>query len=137
MLSPQQRRNLYAARRYLGLDLENEFGLRIPFDVYYKDPGVAAKHPDLGIDKDFLVPWEPGLAHGPTSARFAVVDYNGDTGTLVPPAKWDAGQNAFTDSDGKPLKNIEGVKAVKDNLQFHQVHAWAIVQNALDFYESG
>jgi hypothetical protein len=137
MLSPKQRRTLYAARRYLGLDLEKEFELRIPFDVYYKDPGVAAKNPDLGIDKDFLVPWEPGLLDGPTSARFAVVDYNGDTGTLIPPAKWNAELNAFTDTDDKPLKDIEGIKAVKDNLQFHQVHAWAVVQNALDFYESG
>lgn len=137
MLSPEQRRTLYAARRYLGLDLEKEFELRIPFDVYYKDPGVAAKNPDLGIDQDFLVPWEPGLAHGPTSARFAVVDYNGDTGKLIPPAKWDAAQNAFTGTDDKPLKDIKDIKAVKDNLQFHQVHAWAIVQNALDFYESG
>src|SRR4051794_18237087 len=113
MLSPQQRRALYAARRYLGLDLEKEFELRIPFDVYYKDPGVAAKNPDLGIDKGFLVPWEPGLLDGPTSARFAVVDYNADTATLTPPAKWDDDQNAFTGTDGKPLKDIQGVEAVK------------------------
>ena len=137
MLSPQQRRDLYAARRYLGMDLEKKFGLRIPFDVYYKDPGVAAKNPDLDIDENFFVAWEPGLASGPTSARFAVVDYNADTGTLIPPAKWDAEQNAFTGTDGKPLKDIKGIDAIKDNLQFHQVHAWAIVQNALDFYESG
>jgi hypothetical protein len=136
-LTAVERRTLYAARGYLGLDLEKKFQIRIRFDVYYQDPGVAAKKPELGIDKDFFVPWEPGLADGPTSARFAVVDYNADAGTLTPPAKWDAKQNAFTGTDGKPLKDIEGIKAVKDNLQFHQVHAWAIVQNALDFYESG
>jgi hypothetical protein len=136
-LTPEQRRTLYAARRYLGLDLEKKFQLRIRFDVYYQDPAIAAKNPELGIDKDFFVPWEPGLANGPTSARFAVVDYNGDAGTLTPPAEWDAQQNAFTGTDGKPLKGSEDIKAVKDNLQFHQVHTWAIVQNALDFYESG
>ena len=136
-LTAVQRRSLYAARRYLGLGLEKKFELRIKCDVYYQDPAVAAKNPDLGIDKEFYVPWEPGLADGPTSARFAVVDYNADAGTLTPPAKWDSRQNAFADTDGKPLKDIDGIKAVKDNLQFHQVHVWAIVQNALDFYESG
>ena len=65
------------------------------------------------------------------------MDYNADTGTLTPPAKWDVEQNAFVGTDNKPLKDIEGIQAVKDNLQFHQVHVWAIVQNALDFYEGG
>jgi hypothetical protein len=136
-LTAVERRNLYAARRYLGLGLEKKLKIRIRFDVYYQDPAVAAKKPDLGIDKEFFVPWEPGLTDGPTSARFAVVDYNADAGTLAPPAKWDAQHDTFTGIDGKALKDIEGIKAVKDNLQFHQVHAWAIVQNALDFYESG
>src|SRR5215207_6377316 len=136
-LKAAERRALYAARHHIGLALEKKFELRIPFDVYYQDPRVAAANPDLGLDKDFYVRWEPGLTDGPTSARFAVVDYNADTGTLTPPAKWDAKQNAFVGADGKPLKDIEGIEAVKDNLQFHQVHVWAIVQNALDFYESG
>jgi hypothetical protein len=137
VLTDSERRALYAARRFVGLALEKKLGLRIPFDVYFQDPAVAEKKPNLGFDKDFYVPWEPGLADGPTSARFAVVDYNGDTGTLTPPAKWDDAQSAFLGSDGKPLKGDPDVKAVKANLQFHQVHVWAVVQNALDFYESG
>jgi hypothetical protein len=136
-LSPSERRGLYAARRFLGLALEKKLGLRIPFDVYFQDPAVAEKDPKLRFNDDFSVPWEPGLADGPTSARFAVVDYNGDTGTLTPPAKWDDAEGVFLGSDGKPLKGDPDVKIVKANLQFHQVHAWAIVQNALDFYESG
>lgn len=137
ILTPVERRTLYAARRYVGLALEKKLGLRVPFDVYFQDPAVAEKDPELGFDKDFFVLWEPGIADGPTSARFAVVDYNGDTGTLTPPAKWDDGQSAFLGSDGKPLTGSSDTKAVKANLQFHQVHVWAIVQNALDFYESG
>jgi hypothetical protein len=137
ILTPAERRTLYAARRYVGLALEKKLDLRIHFDVYFQDPGVAEKYPDLGFDEDFYVPWEPGIADGPTSARFAVVDYNGETGTLTPPAKWDDEQSAFLGSDGKPLRGSADTKAVKANLQFHQVHVWAIVQNALDFYESG
>jgi hypothetical protein len=95
----------------------------------------CAEHPDLGFDKNFFVPWEPGLADGPTSSRFAVVDYNGDTGTLTPPAKWDDDRNGFIGTDGQLLNGQ--TKDVRNNLQFHQVHGWAIVQNALDFYESG
>jgi len=132
-LTATERNALYAARRYIGLGLEKKLNIRIPFDVYFQDPLVAAKHPELGFDKNFFVLWEPGLAEGPTSARFAVVDYNGDTGTLTPPAKWDDKQSAFLGTDGKPLKGIATVKEVKANLQFHQVHVWALVQNALDF----
>src|SRR6202000_1339679 len=65
---------LYAARRYLGLATLKEIGLRIPVEVYFKDPDVAAEFKNAGFDKDFTTPWEPGLRDGPTSARFAVVD---------------------------------------------------------------
>ncbi len=131
-LTAAERRTLYAARRYVGLDLEKKFGLRIKFGVYFQDPLVAEEHPKYGFDENFYVPWEPGLADGPTSARFAVVDYNSDTGTLAAPAKWNAEKNAFVGADNEPL----GPKS-KDALQFHQVHVWAVVQNALDYFESG
>jgi hypothetical protein len=49
----------------------------------------------LAFDEAF-VSWEPGLADGPTSARFAVVDYDGHTETLAPPARWDPRRNAFS-----------------------------------------
>jgi hypothetical protein len=131
-LTAAERKILYAARQYVGLGLEKKFNLRVRFDVYFQDPAVAAKNANIGFDDAFFVPWEPGFADGPTSARFAVVDYNADTGTLTPPAKWDSRQNAFVGNDGKVLD-----RNVKDSLQFHQVHVWAIIQNALDFYESG
>jgi hypothetical protein len=131
-LTAAEREILYAARRYVGLGLEKKLNLRIKLDVYFQDPLVAEIGKKIGFDDEFFVPWEPGLADGPTSARFAVVDYNADTGTVTPPAKWQPKQNVFVGPDGQTLD-----RDAKDRLEFHQVHVWAIVQNALDFFESG
>lgn len=126
------RTRFYAARAFLDREDQARIGLQIPFDVYFQDPFVAEKYPDLGFDGGFLVPWEPRLADGPTSARFAVVDYNGDTGTLTPPARWSEDLDTFVGPDGQRLDRDQV------NLpQFHQVSAWAIAQRALDFFESG
>ena len=68
----------------------------------------------------------------PTSARFAIVDYDGGTEVLNPPARWDGDLGKFVDSKGKVLD--------RDNLdspQFRQMNVWATLQNALDFFESG
>ena len=82
-LAPADRAALYAARRFIGSSLERTLKIRIPFDVYFQDPLVAAENPKLAFDEDCFVPWEPGLGDGPTSARFAVVDYDGHTETLA------------------------------------------------------
>ncbi len=126
------RMGLYAASQFLSLDAEKELGLQIPFDVYLQDPLVAEEDPKFGFDEGFHVRWEPGIGDGPTSSRFAVVDYNGDTGRIAPMAQWDAKNNRFKDPDGKVLD--------KDNvepLQFHQVNVWAVLQRALTFFEEG
>src|SRR2546421_11986905 len=86
--------DLYAARRYLGLATLKETGLRMPVDVYFKDPAVAETFEGAGIDKDFTTLWEPGLRDGPTSARFAVVDYDSTSNTVTPPAIWDRKANS-------------------------------------------
>ena len=131
-LSPSERTALYGARRFINSGLEEKFRLRIPFDIYFQDPLVAAANPKLAFDENCPVPWEPGLADGPTSARFAVVDYDGHLETLTAPARWDADASGFVDPQGIRLdRNNTGV------LQFHQVNVWAIVQRALDFFESG
>ncbi len=126
------RRSLYAASQYLDSSTEVELGLQIPFEVYLQDPLVAEEDPKFGFDEEFQVRWEPGLADGPTSARFAVVDYNGDTGHVAPMAKWDDKRERFLDPEGKILDrdNVEP-------LQFHQVNVWAILQRALAFFEQG
>lgn len=120
---------LYANRQALGTKLRKKMGVSIPFEVYFQDPFVAKKDPLFGFDKKCHVDWEPGLADGPTSARFAVVDYNGDTETLAPPAQWDRDKMKFVHGDV-----VLGEKS-KDTLQFHQVNVWAVLQRALGFFE--
>jgi hypothetical protein len=89
-LSLERRRQLYAARQFLPRDAQKELGLHLRLPVYFKDPKVAADLPDFGIDATFEAPWEPGLADRPTSARFAVVDWDETSGRLTPPARWSA-----------------------------------------------
>jgi hypothetical protein len=126
------RMSLYAASKHLSTASREELGLRIPFDVYLQDPYVNKTDPKYGFDKDFFVNWEPGIANGPTSARFAVVDFNADTGTIIPMAIWDEKQEAFL----APDKTILDRK--NSNLpQFHQVNVWAVLQRALSFFEEG
>jgi len=123
------RLQLYAAARYLGTGPEEELGLQIPFSVYLQDPQVADDDPMFGFDEVF-VRWEPGLSDGPTSARFAVVDYNGDTGQVVPMARWDSKTERFLGPADDILDSDHA-----DLMQFHHVNAWATVQRALDFFE--
>jgi hypothetical protein len=130
-LTAAERRQVYAARRFIGSELEEKLRIRVPFDVYFQDPMVAATDPELGFDPHCFVPWEPGLTDGPTSARFAVVDYDAHTETIAPPARWDAASDSFLDPDGRRVD-----RANADSVQFHQVNVWAIAQRALDFFES-
>jgi hypothetical protein len=90
LLNVTTRTRLYATRRTLPLSVQQDTGLRFHVDVYFKDPSVATNNPAAAIDTEFEVPWEPGITHGPTSARFAVVDYDASTGVLEEPARWDA-----------------------------------------------
>jgi hypothetical protein len=131
-LNSHERNSVYAASRYLSSDLEKKLGTKIKFDVYFQDPLVAAENKKLAFDDDFYVRWEPGLSDGPTSARFVVVDYNVETNTLAKPAKWMASDNKFVDPNKRDIS-----KRIKNSLQFHQVNVWAILQNALDFFENG
>ena len=126
------RMGAYAASSYIQSEVEKALQVQIPFDVYLQDPLVAEDDPRAGFDDNFYVSWEPGLTDGPTSARFAIVDFNSDTGVLIPKAKWNQTEGQFYDVDNKPLD-----KSNLDNLQFHQVNVWAILQRALDFFEDG
>ncbi len=126
------RSSLYAAAKYLNLSTEKELGLRIPCDVYLQDPLVAKEDPRFGFDEGVFVQWEPGISDGPTSSRFAVVDYNGDTGHLAPMARWDEKREMFVDPKGKVLDRNN-----TSTLQFHQVNVWGVLQRALAFFEEG
>jgi hypothetical protein len=131
MLKNEDLRNAYAARYVLNSDLEKKLGVQIPFDAYLQDPLVAKNEPLFGFEKIDNIQWEPGLADGPTSARFAVVDYNGDTDTIVLPAIWDMEQSRFIKDDKTLDRNNSS------SLQFHQVNVWVAVQRALSFYQEG
>lgn len=127
-VSPDDRVALYAASRHIPSDFKRDV-LQVPFTTYMQDPAVAKDNPALGFNEHLCVDWEPGLSDGPTSARFAVVDYNADTDELTAPAEWDEKQQKF----------VIGGQVVDQKTaslpQFHQVSVWATVQRALEFFE--
>lgn len=130
-LPKEDRIPLYAAARYLGLETERKLRLRIPFAVYFKDPSLANNVPGNVLDELFLVRWEPGLSDGPTSARFAVVDFDATTNTLERPSVWNDDEEVFYSPDKVKLD-----AHAQETRHFRQVSTWALVQNALDFFES-
>ncbi|MBZ9801097.1 serine protease [Mesorhizobium sp. ES1-6] len=130
-LSADETQNVYSSRRFLDVATQKKLGLRIRFDTYYKDPLIAKNNPGVEIDGDFYVPWEPRIGAGPTSARFAVVDYDSTTNRLEKPAEWSRKEKAFLDPDGRKIDRTQ-----KETAHFRQVSTWAILQNTLDFFES-
>ena len=87
--------DLYEARQYLGLDTLKETGLRMPVEVYFKDPEVAetSRAPASTMTSPRL--GSPAFGDGPTSARFAVVDYDATRNILTPPAIWNRKKNCY------------------------------------------
>jgi hypothetical protein len=129
-VSPSTRVALYARSASLPSEFREEAGLLLPFTTYFQDPFVGKNDPQTNLNEETKVPWEPGFADGPTSARFAIVDYNADTGALEPPAVWNEPLQAFVGVKGQKID-----KDAVDTLQFHQVSVWALLQCALAFYE--
>lgn len=128
LLTKEDRINLYQTARFLDLKTRQRIGLTVPCQIYVQDPSTGAIEPELGLQEIHLR-WEPSLGDGPTSSRLAVVDYDGDTGALQPPARWSPKSFTFLTDDGKP------VNEAKDSRQFAQVNAWATVQRVLEYYE--
>jgi hypothetical protein len=128
-ISPDDRVSLYSVAHHLPEGFKEKAGLRICLSTYFKDPFIAETNPTEGIDDQALVDWEPNLTDGPTSARFAVVDYNADEQTLAAPAEWDEKQQTFvrgtTVLDGKDPSIV----------QFHQVNVWTLLQQTLALFE--
>lgn len=129
-ISPDTRVALYARSALLPREFKEEAGLLLPFTTYFQDPFVGKNDPETNLNEETKVPWEPGFADGPTSARFAIVDYNADTGAIEPPAVWDEPSQAFLGVKGQRI-----TRDAVDTLQFHQVSVWALLQCALAFYE--
>ena len=122
------RKNLYQAARFLDLDTRERIGMTVPIQVQVEDPLTGAGQKELDRQEIHLR-WEPSIGDGPTSARLAVVDYDGDTGTLHPPAVWDEKKLKFFTHDGKELSEAPG------SPECLQVNAWATVQQVLEYYE--
>lgn len=136
VLSPGQRREVYTLVDRIESSLERKIGLRLPMTVFAQDPHVAAEDPEAGLDEAYHVPWEPGLEDGPTSARFAVVDYNADSEVLTPPAVWDDRANAFRlPATGDKKGKIIDADQI-DTAHFRQVNCWAVLQRTLSLFES-
>jgi hypothetical protein len=131
-ISPEERLTLYVHAHDLEADFKKKCGLSLPFAAYFQDPFVAKQDPAGGINEEVFVAWEPGLADGPTSCRFAVVDYNADTGKLEAPAVWSEDAQAYVGTDGKKLD-----ESTVATFQFQQVSLWATLQRALEFFEEG
>ncbi len=150
--------NLYQVYRFLDKETRQRVGLMLKIPVFIQDPMVAMENPTLGI-QGIQVRLEAGLGDGPTSARIAVVDFNGDSQTLRQPITWekdeswfrmpsDAGQDAgfmlpdappdISDEE-KPEKYLpeyrQFISTVLKNPYYHQMNVWAVVQRVLEFYE--
>ena len=125
--------NLHRARHILSKDNKKELGLLMPVDVYVQDPYVAESNQGLALN-EILVECEPELMAGPTSARIAVVDYDADTNHLANAAQWDRkNRRFFFEHEGE---EVPITRAHRNEFQFHQVNAWAIIQSVLNMYEA-
>ena len=113
---------LYQASQYLSKETKKRLKLMTSAEIYVQDPEVEKHNPKLGVN-EIQLEWEPGMADGPTSARVAVVDYNAETGVVAPPVKWDEEKRRFLGTEDRT------------SFKFHQVNAWAVVQNTLSFFE--
>jgi hypothetical protein len=126
------RDNLYFAAPWLSLENKKALGLTVPAWIYVQDPLVAQRKRRLGLE-EIPVSRERNLDHGPTSARIAVVDYDGDKNELHDPARWHPRKGRFVFYQNR--HPIEIGREHPDTYQFHQVNVWAIIQRILDFYE--
>jgi hypothetical protein len=124
--------NLYHAAHLLSGDIKKELGLLMPVDVYVQDP-VVAKRVRAALNTIY-VDREPDLMDGPTSSRIAVVDYDADTDRLEPPAQWDSRKGCFVFKHKG--ESVPITKAHREEPQFHQLNAWAIIQSVLAMYEA-
>lgn len=89
----------YAAAKYLTLASEKDLGVLSHFDVYQQHLQVAITYSELAFTED-LVKWDPDIRDGPTSARYAIVNYDGDTQHLTPKAVWSE-KDVFSDTESK------------------------------------
>lgn len=120
-LSQKDRYRLYTRSEELSQELrEKAIFMRVART--FDDPFLQSGSNKVKAQDFTLAPWEPNLTDGPTSSRFAVVDYNSDDEVLVAPAKWHESASDFS---------------AENELQRDQVSIWALLQRALDTFQHG
>lgn len=129
-LTADNRRALHSVAHFLPSETAQRLSLEVPCPVFAQDPFVAEENRRFE-PHTVHVHWEPGLAEGPTSARLAVVDYDPESDTLVPPVRWDQDRFAFVRPDGEPVEMDDR----PDNPWARQLNAWATVQAVLEYFE--
>ena len=125
--------DLYAARRYLGLATLKETGLRMPVEVYFKDPDVA---------EDFKACGHRQRIHHALGAR---PSRRPDQRALRRRRLRFDQQHADTSRGLGPKGELlsrtrrqqSSTETTKELFQYHQLSVWATVQNTLEFFESG
>jgi hypothetical protein len=116
-------------------DNRRQLGLTIPVKVYMQDPASAKADEGLA-PQPIEIDWEPSLTHGPTSARVAVVDFDGSRGQAEPAAQWDSHRWAWMLPPAEGEQVSPGrVDDRSDCPQFRQVNVWAIVERVLNYFE--
>jgi hypothetical protein len=93
--------------------------------IYLQDPFVAAREESVGIEEITMPSPEPVLGSGPSTSRVVVVDYNADLDVVFEPAAPLASGAGFNTGRTNEL----------ENLKFHQVNAWAVVNRTLQLLE--
>ena len=149
--------SLYQVYHFLGKETRQRVGLMMKIPVFIQDPLVALENPALGV-QEIEVRLEAGMGDGPTSARIAVVDFNADTQTLTDPVVWDrevgwfrippprqvaggspqAGDwlpDAPPETSRSEAVYREFIEKSIQNVYYHQLNVWAVVQRVLEFYE--
>ena len=131
-LTAEERKEIYAARRFIGTGVEKKLEIQIPFDVYFQDPLVAPREPEAGVRRRLFRPVgarSPGRTHERAVRGGRLRRAHGHARTACALGRE---QDGFVDPEGKPLDRHN-----TEPHQFHQVNAWAILQHALDFFEDG
>jgi len=98
--------------------------------IYLKDPHVVGRS-EAALVADVPVWGDTGIADGPTSARFIVVDYDASRDVAFPPARAAvvARQKA---GDAERVYEFHGAAGTA---QEAQVNAWATAVDTLDLFE--
>jgi hypothetical protein len=118
-LNQDERNRLYTRSEELTQDLR-EKTIFLKFTRTFDDPFLEPEDSTLAVHEFTLAPWEPNLTDGPTSSRFAVVDYNSDDEVLVSPSRWQEPDEGFIP---------------ENELQKDQISIWALLQRALDTFQ--